>query len=65
MAKANPKDRETIVSLRLTIQDALEHLNYEINSGNSGRDIAYATSILSMAYDSTDPTLLDKDCGCG
>lgn len=56
---ANPKDRETIHSLRLSIKEALELLDVD------DYRVQTAVSILSAAYDYTDPTLLDKDCGCG
>ena len=59
---ANPRDRETINSLRLSIKEALEFLHLE--DGRSSA-IVNATAILEAAYEYTDPNLLDKDCGCG
>lgn len=59
---ANPKDRETIHSLRLSIKEALDALTEEHNTLNGS---VLAIQILSAAYEFTDPKLLDKDCGCG
>jgi hypothetical protein len=58
---ANPKDRETIQSLRLSIKEALDSLNYAERSPS----VLETTAILEAAYEYTDPELLDKDCGCG
>jgi len=61
---ANPNDRVTIQSLRLTINEALELLE-----GHGQRDslaaLPTAVSMLQAAYDNTAPEVLDKDCGCG
>lgn len=56
----NPNDRVTIHSLRLSIKEAIELLEYEYHPGS-----AAAVAILQAAYDYTDPKILDKDCGCG
>lgn len=63
---ANPNDRATIQSLRLSISEALEDLEYSTSgSPLDSRAVGNAISILQAAYDNTDPKLLDKDCGCG
>ena len=61
---ANPKDRETIQSLRLSIREAIDALKSVDPMSNPG-GFSTAVSILQAAYDNTDPKLLDKDCGCG
>lgn len=57
---ANPNDRQTIHSLRLSIKEALELI-----SNVDDMRVGQAAAILEAAHEYTDPKLLDKDCGCG
>lgn len=49
--------RETVVSIRLSIREALESM--------AQGDTEMGIAILQAAYDFTDPDELKKDCGCG
>lgn len=62
MAKANPNDRQTIQGLRLSIREALDSLEQEHDTLAAS---VQAIQILQAAYENTDPSVLDKDCGCG